>query len=78
MGSNEVNIGLAYRWVKFHSTDDAGKMQKNSTPYKESLQTEILQAGYISRAISKYVKRLICHSGTESSLLTYLPSDEKT
>ena len=42
MDHNEENIGMAYQWRKFHSTDDARKMQKNSTPCQESLQTKIL------------------------------------
>ena len=42
MGYNEGNIGLAYLWIKFHSTADARQMEKNSTPCQESFQTEIL------------------------------------
>ena len=42
MDHNKGNIGVAYRRIKFHSTVDAGQMQKNSTPYQEILQTEIL------------------------------------
>ena len=51
MVDNEGNVGLDYWRIKFHYTVDAGKMQKNNTPYKESLRTEILQDEAVSRAI---------------------------
>ena len=76
LGYNEGNICLSYWWIKFHLTDNSGQMQKNSTPYKESLQTEILQAESISRAIRKAATRLVWGSRREKFILSYIPSDE--
>ena len=38
----EINIGVDYLSIKFHSTADDRQMQKNITPCQESFQTEIL------------------------------------
>ena len=76
MVNNEVNIMLAYLWMKFYSTVDAGKMQRNSTLHKEKIQIEIMQAEKLSRSSRKAETRLSWYSRRQMSLITYLLRNE--